>query len=81
MWLNDMFDILDAEGRLEGDEEQIGGFDLVYRDGFLANKHSVLGTYLRCEIPREASLRAADHPRVAPTFPTSPRTEMGGAAR
>ena len=50
--LSDMFDILDMEGKLEGDEEQIGGFDLVYRGGFPTNKHCVLNTYLGCEIPR-----------------------------
>ena len=33
--LNDVLDIVDVEGRLRGDEEHVGGFDLVYEGGFV----------------------------------------------
>ena len=40
MMLNDVFDIVDVEynsllNKLNGDEEHIGGFDLVYENGFV----------------------------------------------
>ena len=42
--LNDVLDIVDMEGRTTGNEERVGGFDLVWRDGPLgAGKRA--GTY------------------------------------
>mmetsp|Transcript_35286 Transcript_35286/g.45277 ORF Transcript_35286/g.45277 Transcript_35286/m.45277 type:complete len:401 (+) Transcript_35286:88-1290(+) len=33
--LNDAFDIIDLEGKMQGDEEHVGGFDLIYDDGYV----------------------------------------------
>ena len=33
--LNDLFDVLDLERSLRGDEEHVGGFDLLYDNGYV----------------------------------------------
>ncbi|TYZ59530.1 hypothetical protein PybrP1_003448 [[Pythium] brassicae (nom. inval.)] len=42
--LNDMLDIIDVENNKPGGEERMGGFDLVYRDGFLKKNESCVYT-------------------------------------
>ena len=46
--LNDVLDIVDVDGRLKGDEEHVGGFDLVYENGFvdMDPKHRGWSSYL-----------------------------------
>ena len=78
--LGDMLDVIDIEGKLHGDEEQVGGFDLVYRDGFVTNKHTVLNSYLGCEIPRGKSARRRPPPgRIY--VPDIPKKEAKGRGR
>ena len=33
--LNDVMDVIDCEGKRRGDEENVGGFDLVYDNGYV----------------------------------------------
>ena len=33
--LNDLLDVVDVEGQLRGDEDHIGGFDLIYDNGYV----------------------------------------------
>jgi hypothetical protein len=46
--LQDLFDVVDVEGRLKGDEERVGGFDLVYDNGYveMAQHDAAWSTYL-----------------------------------
>jgi tubulin polyglutamylase TTLL9 len=47
--LTDMMDVVDMERRLKGDEVQIGGFDLVYKNGLIkADAASLLSSHLGC---------------------------------
>ncbi|GMH79404.1 hypothetical protein TrST_g8540 [Triparma strigata] len=52
--LNDVLDIVDVEGKLKGDEEHVGGFDLVYENGFvdMDPKHRGWSSYLGSGIDR-----------------------------
>lgn len=48
--LDDVFTIIDVEKILTGNEEQIGGFDLIYKGGPMKNNYncssiSFLGTF------------------------------------
>jgi tubulin polyglutamylase TTLL9 len=67
--LNDMFDIIDIEKRLTGDEEQVGGFDLIYTNNtVLVDRQCMYSTFLGCALPprRSASqLRAKQRAKAA----------------
>jgi len=49
--LSDLLDIVDLEKRFTGDEERMGGFDMIYKGKRCKRKKSTIGTYLGCEIP------------------------------
>ena len=50
--LSDMFDIIDMERRMEGTEEQVGGFDLIYsKDNVLTDQSCIYSTFLGSEPP------------------------------
>lgn len=50
--LNDMLDIVDMERNLNGDEEQIGGFDLIYsKSRVITDQNCIYTSYLGCEVP------------------------------
>lgn len=54
--LNDMLDIVDMEKRLTGDEEQVGGFDLIYCNGqALQDPQSVYSSFIGCAVPSQGS--------------------------
>ena len=54
--LNDMFDIIDIEKRMTGEEEQVGGFDLVYTNNtVLVDRPCMYSTFLGCELPPRRS--------------------------
>ena len=70
--LNDMFDIIDVEKRLSGDEEQVGGFDLIYANGAaLSDQQCMYSSFLGCDIPPR---RPSGQPQLA-------RRPRGSAAR
>lgn len=55
--LNHVMDIVDLEKRLKGKEVQVGGFDLIYKDGDLnTNRASVYKSFLGCELPEHHTL-------------------------
>ena len=50
--LSDMFDIIDIERRMEGNEEQVGGFDLIYsKDNVLTDQNCIYSTFLGADPP------------------------------
>ena len=50
--LNDMFDIVDIEKRMNGDEEQVGGFDLIYANNMmLSDQQCMYSSFLGCDVP------------------------------
>lgn len=51
--LNDLFDVVDAEGKLRGDEEHVGGFDLIYDNGYveIEAQDSCWSSYLGAQMP------------------------------
>jgi len=56
--LEDSVNIVDMEGKLAGDEDQIGGFDLIYRNGFVRfDPNCTCTTYLGCHNNRDRQLR------------------------
>lgn len=56
--LSDMLTIVDLENQLTGEELQVGGFDLIYRDvDITPPPQSVYTTYLGCETNRERNLK------------------------
>ncbi|KAF0852603.1 tubulin tyrosine ligase [Andalucia godoyi] len=49
MLLNHMLDVVDVEKKLKGDETRVGGFDLVYKNGFIKqDQTNLLSSYLGC---------------------------------
>jgi hypothetical protein len=51
--LNDMMDIIDVENVKTEKEERVGGFDLVYRDGFVKkNDHCQYTSFLGSDFKR-----------------------------
>ena len=56
--LDDVFTIIDMERVLQGNEEQIGGFDLIYRQTPLSMPtNSIYTTYLGCYNQRSTNLK------------------------
>eukprot|EP00164_Ancoracysta_twista_P000760 GFYU01001001.1.p1 GENE.GFYU01001001.1~~GFYU01001001.1.p1 ORF type:complete len:410 (+),score=100.27 GFYU01001001.1:106-1335(+) len=57
--LDDMLYVVDMEHRLSGNEEQIGGFDLIYMNGPIKNNDRPSGyrTYLGCDNNRQKNLQ------------------------
>mmetsp|Transcript_31273 Transcript_31273/g.60949 ORF Transcript_31273/g.60949 Transcript_31273/m.60949 type:complete len:464 (+) Transcript_31273:28-1419(+) len=56
--LDDTCNIIDMEKRLIGNEEQVGGFDLIYRTGFVKFDHNCTVTsYLGCHNNRNHQLK------------------------
>eukprot|EP01083_Nonionella_stella_P223413 796242_1 len=54
--VDDCLAIVDMEDKLKGDEQQVGGFDLVYRNGLVKfDSHCQFTTYLGCHNPSLAS--------------------------
>ncbi|GMI45796.1 hypothetical protein TrCOL_g10943 [Triparma columacea] len=74
--LNDVLDIVDVEGRLRGDEEHVGGFDLVYENGFvdMDPKHRGWSSYLGSAIDRGGGKSKGKTKRTAEAT-----GEVGGA--
>lgn len=61
--LNDMFDIIDVEKRLKGDEEQVGGFDLIYANNMmLSDQQCMYSSFLGCDVPPR---RPAGQPQLS----------------
>ena len=69
--LNDMFDIIDVEKRLTGEEEQVGGFDLIYTNNtILVDRQCMYSTFLGCSFPPRrsaAQLRARQRAKANAT--------------
>ena len=56
--LDDVFTIIDMERVLQGNEEQIGGFDLIYRQTPLSMPtNAIYTTYLGCYNQRSTNLK------------------------
>lgn len=56
--LHDTITVVDIEKKLIGNEDQIGGFDLIYRNGFVKfNQNCTFTTYLGCHNNRAKQLR------------------------
>lgn len=57
--LNNMLDIIDLEDKMSGDETLIGGFDLVYKNGWIDsnNNHEVIKCRVGTEFPSRYELR------------------------
>jgi tubulin polyglutamylase TTLL9 len=57
--LNDALNILDMEKKLSGQEDQVGGWDVIYRNGgpVRIDKRSTVPTYLGCFNNREKNLK------------------------
>ena len=79
--LNDVLDIVDIEGKLKGDEEHVGGFDLVYENGFvdMDPKHRGWSSYLGSAIDRGPK-RSGKGKRVASTAEGEIGAASGGNA-
>ncbi|RYE83291.1 MAG: hypothetical protein EOO65_04195, partial [Methanosarcinales archaeon] len=54
--LNDTLDIVDMEGRLTGDEEHVGGFDLIWKDGPIPPRKPTIHS---CMMSRRDTLAAS----------------------
>lgn len=55
--LDDMLSILDLEHRLKGNEDQVGGFDLIYSDGYVKfDRNCMFTSYLGCSTNRTRQL-------------------------
>ena len=76
--LNDMYDIIDMEKRMKGDEEQIGGFDLIYANNMmLSDQQCMYSSFLGCDVPprRPAGQpQMSRRPKGAPSSPLRPNT-------
>ena len=58
-----MFDIIDVEKRLKGDEEQVGGFDLIYANNMmLSDQQCMYSSFLGCDVPPR---RPAGQPQLS----------------
>jgi len=56
--LADMLNVMDMEKKLTGNEEQVGGFDLIYKTGFVKFDHNCTVTsYLGCHNNRNRQLK------------------------
>lgn len=56
--LHDTIAVVDMEKKLTGQEDQIGGYDLIYRNGFVKfNANCTFTTYLGCHNNRDKQLR------------------------
>lgn len=56
--LNNMLDIIDMEGKMSGEETLIGGFDLVYKNGWVDNNsHEVIKCRVGTSFPSRYELR------------------------
>jgi hypothetical protein len=56
--LHDTICVVDMERKLFGTEEQVGGYDLIYRNGFVKfNQHCTYTTFLGAHNNRERQLR------------------------
>ena len=68
--LNDLFDVVDAEGKLRGDEEHVGGFDLIYDNGYveIEAQDSCWSSYLGSQMPGGSTVPSSTSmtPSVAP---------------
>jgi len=58
--LHDLFDVMDLEGNLKGDEEHVGGFDLIYDNGYveMPQQDSCWSSYLGAAIPPPGTTHA-----------------------
>jgi len=55
--LDDMLSIIDLEGRLNGNEDQVGGFDLIYSNGYVKfDRNCLFTSYLGCATNRSRQL-------------------------
>mmetsp|Transcript_9993 Transcript_9993/g.18181 ORF Transcript_9993/g.18181 Transcript_9993/m.18181 type:complete len:442 (-) Transcript_9993:47-1372(-) len=55
--LEDMLSIIDLEHRLNGDEDQVGGFDLIYNEGYVKfDRNCMFTSYLGCKTDRVAQI-------------------------
>ena len=74
--LNDMFDIVDVEKRMQGDEEQVGGFDLIYANNMmLSDQQCMYSSFLGCDVPpRRPSGQPQLSRRPKNASPTRPGT-------
>ncbi|CEP01144.1 Tubulin--tyrosine ligase-like protein 9 [Plasmodiophora brassicae] len=64
--LDDVLHVVDVENRLSGDEVQVGGFDLIYRNGLIRNdKACAIQSYLGCHNNRVEQLAAMEKQRQA----------------
>ena len=58
MLLDDMFNVVDAEGKLTGTEVQVGGFDLIWQGGPIrVDRPPTCSTYLGCVNNRKKQLK------------------------
>jgi tubulin polyglutamylase TTLL9 len=56
--LDDTLTVVDMDRKLTGNEEQVGGFDLIYRTGFVKFDHNCTVTsYLGCHNNRNRQLK------------------------
>jgi tubulin polyglutamylase TTLL9 len=56
--LHDTIAIVDMEKKLTGSEDQVGGYDLIYRNGFVKFNHNcTFTTYLGCHNNRDKQLK------------------------
>ena len=73
--LNDVFDVVDAEGKLRGDEEHVGGFDLIYDNGYveIEAQDASWSSYLGSQIPDGINVA----PSTSTTASMAPTTTAG----